>query len=138
MSTTFESAIKTIAANEDEIFPVLSDLRNIEKLKDRIPQDKVKDMIFDEDSITCVVDPVGTVSLKIIEREPSKTIKFTADKSPINFFVWIQLKQVADKDTKIKITLKAELNPFIKGMASKPLEQFVNMLADVLSKLEYK
>ena len=137
MTSTFESEIKTIQANDVEIFAVLSDLRNAEKLKERIPQDKVKNIELTEDSISFEVAPVGALSLKIIEREPNKTIKFVADRSPVDFFVWLQLKQVGENDTRLKVTLKADLNPMIKMMASKPLEQFVNMLAESLSKLEY-
>ncbi len=137
MATTFESAVKTIAANEDDIFPMLSDLRNAEKLKDRIPQDKIKDIRLEQDSVSFTANPIGNFVLKIIEREPNKTIKFAADKAPIDFFLWIQLKQAAEKDTKLKITLKADLNPMIKMMVSKPLEQFVNMLADALATLDY-
>ena len=138
MSSTFESAVKTIHASEQDIFTVLSDLRNAEKLKDRIPQDQVKEIQFEQDSISFVVEPVGKLSLKVIEQEPFKTIKFAGENSPVDFFVWIQLKETGEAETKMKITLKADLNPIIKMMASKPLEQFVNMLADALATLEYK
>ena len=137
MTTTFESAVKTINADEKKVFDFLSDLRNAEKLKDKLPQDKVKNIQLDHDSVSFSVNPVGDVSLRIIEREPFKTIKFSADKSPIDFFLWIQLKQTVENDTKLKITLKADLNPMIKMMASKPLEQFINMLADALATLDY-
>ncbi len=137
MTSTFESAVKTINAADKDIFYMLSDLRNAEKLKDKVPQDKVKDLHFEKDSIDFTVDPVGNLSLKIVEKEPSRTIKFAADKSPIDFFIWVQLKPTDENETKMKITLKADLNPIIKMMASKPLEQFVNMLADALSSLEY-
>ena len=137
MTSTFESEIKSIRASDAAIFAALSDLRNAEKLKERIPQDKVKNIELTEDSISFEVAPVGALSLKIIEREPNKTIKFAADHAPVDFFVWLQLKQVAENDTKLKVTLKADLNPMIKMMASKPLAQFVNMLAEALAKMEY-
>lgn len=136
--TTFESAVKTVFANENVIFETLSDLRNAEKIKNKIPQDKVKDIQLEKDSISFVVDPVGGLTLRIIEKEPYKTIKFNAEKSPIDFFVWIQIKQLAEKESKIKVTLKADLNPMIKMMVSKPLEQFVNMLVDALASLPYE
>ena len=138
MSTTFESAVKTINACDEDIFATLTDLRNAEKLKDRIPQDKVKEIQFEQDSISFVVDPIGKLKLKIVDQEPFKTIKFSGEQAPVDFFVWIQLKETDETETKMKITLKAELNPIIKMMASKPLEQFVNMLADALATLEYK
>ena len=48
--TEFTSDIKTIPFNETEIFEVLSDLTNLERLKDKIPQDKINDFSFDKDS----------------------------------------------------------------------------------------
>ena len=41
--TEFISEVKTIPFNEDRIFNMLSDLSNLEKVQDRIPQDKIKD-----------------------------------------------------------------------------------------------
>ena len=43
----FVSEIKQISQNDDCIFEMLSDLSNLEKVKDRIPQDKIKDFEFD-------------------------------------------------------------------------------------------
>ncbi|MDP4271336.1 MAG: SRPBCC family protein [Bacteroidota bacterium] len=135
--TKFESEIKTIYRDSATIFNKLSDLSNLEQIKDQIPQDKLKDVEFDSDSLRFSVDPVGKIGLRIIEREPHKTIKFKSEKAPIDFFVWIQLKEVGENDTKLKITLQAELNIFIKGMVSKPLQEAVNKLADMISSFPF-
>lgn len=135
--TKFESEIKTIHRDSATIFNKLSDLSNLEQIKDQIPQDKLKDVEFDTDSLRFSVDPVGKIGLRIIEREPHKTIKFQSEKAPIDFFVWIQLKEAGDNDTKMKITLQAELNIFIKGMVSKPLQEAVDKLADMISSFPF-
>ncbi len=136
--TTFESKITKAECNETEVFSLLSDLNNIEKIKDKIPQDKVKNLEFDGDSCRFTVDPVGKIGLKIVERDPSKTIKFATDQSPVGFNLWIQLKQVEENDTRIKITVKADLNPMLKMIASKPMETFVNKMAEMLAQLPYR
>jgi len=136
--TTFESAIKKAECNDTEIFGLLSDLNNIDKIKDKIPQDKIKDLEFDADSCRFTVDMAGQIGLKIVERDPSKTIKFAADQSPVDFNLWIQLKQVEENDTRIKVTVKADLNPMMKMIVSKPMETFVDKLAEILSQLPYK
>ena len=64
---------------------MLSDLTNIERVKNKVPEDKLKDMTFDKDSIAISVAPVGQVSMRIIEREEPKTIKFASDNSPMSF-----------------------------------------------------
>ena len=85
--TEFVSEIKTIPYNEDRVYAMLSDLSNLERVKDRIPQDKIKDFEFDSDSCSFAVDPVGKITFQIVEREPSKTIKFTTTNSPVPLFL---------------------------------------------------
>lgn len=135
--TQFESEIKTIEAGIVPVFDMLSDLNNLSQVKDKLPADKIKDMEFDRDSCSFSISPVGTVSIQVIEREPHKTIKFGSDKSPVAFFLWIQLIPVSDTQTKMKLTVKAELNPFIKGMVSKPLQEGLNKIAEVLASVHY-
>ena len=136
--TEFTSEIKQIPSSETTIFEILSDLNNLEKIRDQIPQDKIKDFSFDKDSCTFNVSPVGNVRFSIVEREPFKTIKFSADQSPIGVFMWIQLKEVNPQDTRMKLTVKADLNPFLKPMLSGPLQRGVDKIADVLATVPYE
>lgn len=135
--TEFISQTKVIPYNEDHIYAMLSDLSNLEKVKDRIPQDKIKDFEFDSDSCSLTVDPVGKITFQIVEREPNKTIKFTTTNSPVPLFLWIQLKQVDEKDTRMRLTVRADLSPLIKPMVSKPLQEGVDKIADILAQLPY-
>lgn len=133
----FESEIKTINSHIDVVYAKLSDLSNLEQVKDKIPQDKLKDVEFDAESFRFTVDPVGKIGLRIIERDALKTIKFKSEHAPIDFFVWIQLKETGDSETKAKLTLQADLNPFIKGMVSKPLQEAIDKLADLIAGFPY-
>jgi hypothetical protein len=134
----FTSEIKTIPHNDDKIFDMLSDLSNLEHVRERIPQDKIKNFTFDRDTCSLTLEPVGTVQFNIIEREPNKTIKFQATRSPVPLTVWIQLKQVAEHDTKMKITLRADVSSFIKPMISKPLQEAVNKISEVIAQLPFE
>lgn len=135
--TEFVSEVKTIPFNEDRIFNMLSDLSNLGKVQDRIPQDKIQDFEFDKDSCSFSVAPVGKITFQIVEREPNKTIKFTTTNSPVPLFLWIQLKQVEENDTRMKITVRAEQNPFIKPMVSKPLQDAIDKISTMLASLPY-
>jgi len=44
---------------------------------------------------------------------------------------------VTDEKSKIKVTLKADMNPMIKMMIGSYMEKFVNMFADALTKIPY-
>ena len=44
--TKFESTVKVIPYSQERVYEKLSDLSNLEALKDRLPEDKVKDISF--------------------------------------------------------------------------------------------
>lgn len=129
--------MKQIPYSQEAVFRNISDLRNLEKVRDRVPEDKVQDFSFDEDTVSLNVAPVGELKLRIIEREEPKCVKFETAQSPVPFNVWIQVLPVTETTSKMKVTVKAELNPFIKGIVSGPLQDGVEKIADALSRIEY-
>ena len=152
MSTsTFESNIKQIPHKQESVFNTLSDLNNLqvlknrfEQVKDQIPEDKrkemekLKDLRFDSDSITINAPMVGDLKMRIIDRDFPKTIKFETENSPIPFNFWIQLLPPGEFSCKMKLTIKAELNMFIKGMVKKPLQEGIEKIADALAMIPYQ
>lgn len=135
--TEFTSEVKTILHSDTDVFRVLSDLRKLELVKDKIPEDKLKDFSFDKDSVSFRVDPVGTVTFLVVERELNKLVKFKSDKLPFDVFLWIQLVPKGEKDTRLRMTVKADLNPFIRGMVEKPMKEAVDKISDMLAQLPY-
>ena len=133
----FVSEVKMIPQNDERIFAMLSDLSNLERIKDRIPQDQIKGLEFDSDSCSFSVSPVGKITFRIVNREPNKTVKFETINSPLPLFLWIQLKQVGEMDTRMRLTARAELNPIIKPMVSKPLQEAVDRISEALASLPY-
>lgn len=133
--STYESDIKTISSSEEMVFGILSDLNNLKKLQENPAlTDKIKDLQFDADSCSFSVEGLGKVGFRIVEREPFKTIKLASENAPVEVNVWIQLKQVAENDTRMKLTLKAELPTMIKMMVDKKLKEGINSIADLLAK----
>ncbi len=150
-TTTFESSIKQIPHKQESVYNTLSDLNNLQRLKDRfeqvkdqIPEDKrkemekLKDLKFDSDSISITAPMVGEIKMRIIDREEPKTIKFETENSPVPFNFRIQLLPTSDTACKMKLTIKADLNPFIKGMVKKPLEEGIEKIANALAMISYE
>ena len=137
-TTKFESSVKQIPYPQQAVYDNISDLRNLEKVRDRVPEDKVKDFSFDEDSVSLNVPPVGELKLRICERDEPKCVKFETTQSPVPFHVWIQVLPVTETTSKMKVTVKAELNPFIKGVVAGPLKDGVEKIADALAQIAYK
>ena len=134
----FESSVKLIPYSQQAVYNNISDLRNLEKVRDRVPEDKVQDFSFDQDTVSLNVAPVGELKLRICDREEPKCIKFETVQSPVPFNVWVQVLPVDENSSKIKVTVKAELNPFIKSMVEKPLQEGVEKIADALAMVHYE
>ena len=133
--TTYESNIKTISSSEEVVFGILSDLNNIKKIQDQAPAtDKIKDLQFDAESIGFVVEGFGKIGFRIVEKEPFKTLKFASENAPFDVNVWVQLKQIVENETAMKLTLKADLPTMIKIMVDKKLKEGIDMVADLLAK----
>lgn len=135
--TTFESEVKVIPFSQERVYDKLSNLNNLEAIKDRLPEDKVKDISFDADTLSFSVPAIGQLTLKIIEREPSKCIKLETTSSPLPFNMWIQLVPTTAEECKLKVTIGMELNPFMKGMIQKPLNEGLAKMADMLAVIQY-
>ena len=135
METKIESKIGKIASSSERVYNFFSDFRNFSRL---IPPDKIKNWQADENSCKFTADTLGDIGLRIIEKEPYSQVKITsAEGSKFNFFFWVQLKEAVPYDTRIRLTIKVDLNPMMKMMAQKPLQNFVDTLVDQLEKIPF-
>lgn len=137
MMAEFVSDTKTIPYSDETVFAALSDLSKLEQIKGKIPDDKIKDFMFDSDSCSFRIDLVGQVRFAVVERQPNKMVKFKSENLPFDVFLWLQLVAKHENDTKMRLTVNADLNPIMESMVSKPLKQAVDQVADLLSRLPY-
>ena len=148
--TKFESSVKQIPHSQESVYKTLSDLNNVQRLKERLPEgstgdadmDKVKERLqnitFDQDSLSVNSEPVGHISMRIIELYEPKTIKFEIYNSPLSFNFWIQILPVTDSSSKMKLTIDADIPFFAKGMVSKPLQEGIEKIADALAMIPFE
>jgi hypothetical protein len=110
-----------------------------EKITQQVPQIKITDFKSDRDSCKFNITGLGIAEIRIVNREPFKTIKVESSGiAPLSFTFWIQLLPADSFTTKMRLTLHAELNMMIKMAVGSKLEEGVNQLAETLSKLPYK
>jgi len=149
MSTTkYVSEVKVINNNQEVVFNYLSNFENLSKyvnegllskMTEQIPQIKISNFESDTDSCRFQISGMGLAEIRIIDREPHKTIKISSSGSmPVSIVFWIQLLPVSAYETKLRLTLDADMSMMIKMMVSKKLEEGINRLADVLAALPYK
>jgi len=135
--TKFESSVKQVPYSQEAVYRNISDLSNLERVRDRVPADKIDSFSFDSDTVSVSIAPVGQITLRIVEREEPKCVKFESVDSPLPFNLWIQVLPVGDNASKMKVTVKADLPFMLKGMVSGPLQDGVEKIADVLAMVPY-
>ena len=134
----YESKIQSAAASAEQIYRVLSNLNNLNRVKDLIPQDKVQELEISEDCVRMKVDGLGQkIAIRIVDKIENDTIKFGAENIPMEMNFWIQLKEVTPTDTRIKLTLKADLPMMFKMMLDKKLQNGIDQAAEMLAKFPY-
>lgn len=132
-----ESKVQQIPYSQESVFNTLSDFNNLKLFADRIPQDQLKDLKFDSDSLSCSVPMAGQVTLRIIERQPCKCIKLVTDKSPVSMTMWIQIVPTGTDSCKMKLTLDVGMNGIMAKMIEKPLREGIEKIAFAFASIPY-
>ena len=134
----YESKIGQVHANAADVFAVLTNLENLERFKDVIPQDKIKELEITRDSVRFKVEGLGPkVSIGIVDQEEKKTIIYGAQNIPIPLNAWIQLKQVDEMDTRMRITVKTDLPAMFRMMIDKKMQAGLDQAVDMLCNIKY-
>ena len=148
MSTQkYVSDIKTINHSQEIVYNHLSNFENLStfvnngllsKINEQVPQIKIDNFNSDKDSCHFTISGMGEAELRITNREPLKTIKVTSSgKFPISLTFWIQLLPEGSGQSKLRLTMHAEMSAMIKMMVHKKLEQGIDQMADMLTTLPY-
>ena len=134
----YESKITSAPCPAAQIYRVLSNLENLERVREFIPQDKVQEMEISADRVRMKVDGLAQkITIAIVDRIENDTVKFGAEGIPMDANFWIQLKEVSPTDTRIKLTVKADIPFMFKMMVDKKLKEGLDQAADMLAKFPY-
>ena len=152
MSTTkIESEIVKVDAAIGSVYGFLSDFEKVGRMVEQVKNaplpdnadvkkmsEMVKDVRFAGDTCYVTLDKIGEIGISIVEREENKLIKLKENGAlPFDFTLWIQLIEKGPYDTRMKITLHAELNMMMKMMLKGKLSKGINSMAEGLAKLPY-
>ena len=150
----YESQIKQVPYSQKAVYSKVAALTHLAAIKERIndpkvqeqiPADKLEEVRKSLEQMECTADtlstpvgPIGNISVKIIERDPEKCVKFASTNAPVSFKLWIQILPTSDTTSKIKVTIDADINFFMKQVLDKPLKQGVDKFADMLAMIPYE
>lgn len=134
----YESTVKTVPYPQENVYRMISDLSNLERIRDRVPSDKIQEFSFDTDTVSVSVSPVGQITMRIVERDEPKCVKFESEQSPMPFNLWIQVLAVDEQTSKMKVTVKADIPFMLQAMVSGLLQDGVEKVADALARIPYE
>jgi hypothetical protein len=89
------------------------------------------------DTMSGHIGPLGDITLRIVERAEPKLVKMDLEGAPIQVTMWIQMLPSDENSCRLKVTLGAELNFFIRKMIESKLEKAPEGLAQFLSQIPY-
>ena len=134
----YESKITSSPCSAQQIYRVLSNLQNLERVKDLIPKDKIQEMEIEPDRVRFKVDGLAQkITIAIVDRIENDTVKFGAEGIPMEANFWIQMKEVSPTDTRLKLTVKADIPFMFKFMVEKKLQAGLDQAADMLAQFPY-
>lgn len=134
----YESKITSASCSASQVFRVLSNMRNLERVRDLIPKDKIQEMEIGDDYVRIKVDGLGQkLKIKIVDTIENDTVKFGMEGIPMEANFWIQMKEVTPVDTRLKLTLKADIPMMFKLMIGKKLQEGMDQAADMLAQFPY-
>lgn len=160
--TEYKSEVKHIAFPVETVYGRLSDLNNLVAIQQNIDNpdlqeriraqaagnnvkpeqierfiQKIKSLEITQDSVSGSAGMMGDLTLRIVDRDPQKTVKFAVEGIPVLATLYLQFLPEGESGTALRVVVKADLNFFIKQMVGSKLEKGVEAIAELLSKLPY-
>ena len=124
--TTLESKQITIQQSPQQVFDFLCDFNNIGSLMP--PQ--VEAFMTDGNSCTFTIKGMAKLAMEYASKTPvSEVVLKSFGKVPFDFRLRCTITESGEQSV-LQLLLEAELNPFLKMMAEKPLTNFLNLLID--------
>lgn len=134
----YTSAVRQIPAPIERVYSALSNLQNLERVREHIPADRVRELEITPDSVRMKVDGLGQkISILIEDRIENDTIKFGAEGLPMPMNFWIQLKPGEGDSCFVRLTLKADIPMMFKMMLDKKIQKGIDDAAEMLTQFPY-
>ncbi len=123
-------------SSEKELFEYIGDMNNMPPI---LPE-QVVDITSDNDNLAFTIQGMGKVALRVNKREPDSFIQLVPEgKVPFQFSLNIYIRKCEQNNcigqSECCFEIDANLNPLMQMMASRPLQNLVNMMANKVESL---
>ena len=137
---TFKSAVKTIPASVQSVYASLSNLSNFATFAESAPADLRGKVDFEvkDDFFTIKTNQIGDISFVMSKKVEDKliTLETVSGSSPLPFAIDLNMEESGEA-TNVFVETRIELNPIVKAMVSKPIQDMTDKFAELLTILSY-
>ncbi|MBE6335999.1 MAG: hypothetical protein E7066_04920 [Lentimicrobiaceae bacterium] len=112
--------------SDRELFEYIGDMNNMPPI---LPE-QVVNISSDADNLSFTIQGMGSIALRVFNRKPNELIQLSpVGKTPFQFVLNIYIRNY-ESASECCFEIDAQLNPLMQMMASRPLQNLVNMMAE--------
>jgi len=130
----YESRTGKLTCTPSEIFDFVTDIRNFRQF---VPDGTIDDLQIDMNSCSFHVTSLGKVNINLSGKEPHDKVVYNGNVLQSNdFSLVLNIKANSSGKAEVNLKLAAHLNPILKMMAAKPIENFLEKLIEEMEKFK--
>ncbi len=126
--------------SENELFDYIGNMNNMPSI---LPE-QVVNITADNDNLAFTIQGMGSIALQVTKREPNSLIQLSpVGKTPFQFVLNVYIRdnkttgqQDNESVSECCFEIDAQLNPLMQMMASRPLQNLVDMMCAEFIKLK--
>jgi len=122
----------TVEKSSQELFDLLSDVKNFEKL---MPDNIAKFEVIGEDAFIFGLKGMPEIKLKMKEKLAPNKIVLGAASDKLPFTLVSNIDSVSDSSSEVQLLFEGEFNAMMAMMIKGPISKFIETLANNMSKL---
>ena len=127
-----ESPRVTVGKSAQELFDLLSDVRNFEKL---MPENITKFEILDDDSFVFGLSGMPEIKLKMKEKVAPTKLVLGAASDKLPFTLEADINPLSENSSNVQLLFEGEFNAMMAMMIKGPIGKFIETLAVNMPKL---
>lgn len=121
-----ESPKVTVEKSAQELFDLLSDVKNFEKL---MPENIAKFEVIGDDAFIFGLKGMPEIKLKMKEKVAPNKIVLGAASDKLPFTLVANIDAVTENSSDVKLDFEGEFNPMMAMMIKGPISKFIETLA---------
>ena len=127
-----ESPRVTVGKSAQELFDLLSDVRNFEKL---MPEKIAKFEVLDDDSFVFGLSGMPEIKLKMKEKVAPTKLVLGAASDKLPFTLEADINPLSENSSNVQLLFEGEFNAMMAMMIKGPIGKFIETLAVNMPKL---